>query len=261
MVTDQGHPVGRRYVCARHRRPVPEEEIVRGYELESGEFVVVTDEELEAAIPEKTRDIDLQCFVLESELEPLLFTRTYVLAPAGPSSKAYRLLVETMEQAGKAGIATFVMRDKAHVVAILAKGGILRAQTLRFSDELRAPESIGLSSPPAVPRPRLKQLLDAVDQLSRDELDLEELSDRYGSKLVELAERKAKRGQDVVEVDADVETESEAPSAAVIDLVALLKERLERADAGRTSSSDQASGPSTDGSARSRSSRRRASRH
>src|SRR5690242_3819797 len=113
MVTSDGHPVGRRYVCPRHQRPVSTEDLVRGLELESGEIVAISDDELEALAPERTREIDLKRFVPLTELPSLLFERAYVLAPSGESPKAYRLLAEVMEQSGKAGIATFVMRDKA----------------------------------------------------------------------------------------------------------------------------------------------------
>jgi len=227
MVTDDGHPVGKRYICPRHERPIADDEVVRGFEREPGEFVVLTDEELEAAAPEKTRDIDLLQFVPRSSLPSLLFRRAYVLAPAGGSTKAYHLLAETMERTDRAGIATFVMRDKAYVVAILAAGGVLRAETLRFSGELRTPASVGLPEPVRVPAEILREALQAIDALVEDELDLEELRDEASEALSELAQTKAQRGEDIVVGEA--ETEDEVPPVAPIDLVALLKQRLEHA--------------------------------
>src|SRR5690606_31886465 len=99
--------------------------ILRGYEWAEGEYVVVRDEELEAIEPKKTREIDLRRFVDLSEIPPLYFERTYFLTPDGNSNKAYRLLAEVMERKQRAGIATFVMRDREYLVAILAENGIL----------------------------------------------------------------------------------------------------------------------------------------
>lgn len=230
MVTGDGHPVGRRYVCPRHQRVVLPDDLMRGFELPSGELVAISDDELEAVAPEKTREIDLKRFVSLAELPSLLFARAYVLAPRGESTKAYRLLCETMEQSGKAGIATFVMRDKAYVVAIIGQGGLLRAETLRFLDELRTPTSIGLPPRTRVSSARARQVALAMDELKEGKLDLGELRDEEGEQLAALALAKAKRGQDVIEPAQPAEAESEVFEAP-IDLVALLKQRLEASGA------------------------------
>lgn len=235
LVTADGHPVGRRYVCSRDGQPVPFEEIVRGFQIESGKFVVVNDDELEAVTPEKTRDIDLKHFVELSELPTSLLVRPYVLAPSGASTKAYRLLAETMERTGKVGIATAVIRDKAYLVAILAKDGLLVAETLRFADELRTPQSMGLPPPTSVPPARVKDMLRVIDGLTRDAFDVTELHDDYADNMVKMVEKKAKRGQDVVQGAAESES-AEAELEAPIDLVALLKQRLEKDGALRARS-------------------------
>ena len=86
------------------------------------------------------------------EIQPIYFERAYFLAPGEGSGKAYRLLAETMERKGRAGIATFVMRGKEYLVAILAENGILRAETMRFSDEVRSPKEVGLPEAKAAPK-------------------------------------------------------------------------------------------------------------
>ncbi len=230
LLTEDGHPVGRRYFCPSHDAPAPNEEIVRGKEVAPGEFVVISDEELEAIAPEKTRDIDLMRFVPVSELPTPLFARAYVLAPSGESTKAYRLLAATMEQSGEAGIATFVMRDKAYVVAILAKAGVLFAETLRFADELRTPEMIGLPEPPRVQKARVTEMLAAIDVLQTDDVDWDEFHDERSESMERLAQKKAQSGEDLVETEAEPERENE--SEAPVDLVALLKQRLEKGASG-----------------------------
>src|SRR5690606_3909652 len=146
IVDESLRPLTRRYVCPEHEdRFLSRDEIVRGYEIEDGEYVLVTDEELESLAPEKSRAIDLRKFVDVAEIDPMYFKRSYFLTPAeDEANRAYRLLAETMERSGRAGIATFVMRGKEYLVALLAENGVLRAETLRFVDEIRRPEDVGL---------------------------------------------------------------------------------------------------------------------
>jgi hypothetical protein len=126
MVAEDGTPLTRRYFCPKEDKELEWDEIVRGYEVEKDTYVVVTDAELEKLAPEKTRDIDLRVFVDQGQLDPMHFDRAYYLTPGGNSTKAYRLLAATMEQTEKAGIATFVMRGKEYLIAILAEGSSAR---------------------------------------------------------------------------------------------------------------------------------------
>jgi DNA end-binding protein Ku len=143
MLGPNGKPLARRYYSEQSGRDLDAEDIVRGYEIKKDRFVDVTDEELERLAPERSRDINLRRFVDDKSIPRLYFERGYFLAPAG-STRAYHLLAQTMERTGRAGIATFVMRGKEYLVAITADNGILRAETMRFADEIRAPEAIGL---------------------------------------------------------------------------------------------------------------------
>lgn len=199
MLDRDGTPLRRRYYCPEHDRIVSGDEIVKGHEVGEGEHVVVTDEELEAVLPGKSREIDLQRFVDVSRIPPLLFERAYFLTPAGDSNKAYRLLVEVMEDTGKAGIATFVMRGKEYLVAILAEDGILRAETLRFDDEVRRPEEVGLRDDPVVDEDEVARFESAIREHVADEIDPAELEDEAGAALRELASRKWRQNRDVVE--------------------------------------------------------------
>lgn len=158
------------------------------------------DDELEQLAPRRSRDIDLRRFVPIESVDPAYFDRAYYLTPGADTAKAYRLLAAVMESTGRAGIATFVMRGKEYLVAILAEGGILRAETMRFPDELRSAEEVGLPAARPAPRARVAAVAAAIDELMADELDPDLLQDRRALRLEQLVAAKAKRGEDVVEM-------------------------------------------------------------
>lgn len=222
MLAADGTPLRRQYYCPREDRPIPWEELVRGYPLDDGSFVVVTDEELEALEPDKTRAISLEEFVDRTEIPPLAFLRGYYLSPAGETRKAYDLLAATMERAGKAGVATFVMRGKEYVVAIFADRGLLRAETLRFADELRSADDIGLPSGKRVPKKDVDRMKRAIGRLERDDIDPDSLVDDRLARLRELVEERRRRGKGVVSAAEAEPSEGERP----IDLLEELKRRL-----------------------------------
>ena len=229
MVAEDGIPLQRKFFCPEHDDEVPPDELVHGYELDSGEVVVLTDEELESADPKKTRDIDLERFVDRSQIDPLFFERGYFLAPGAGSGKAYRLLAKVMDETGRAGIATFVMRDREYIVAIFAEKGLLRAQTLRFHDEVRSPADVGLPKA-AKPQDKLVRRFEAaIESLEIPRLPTAELEDEHAEALRELAQKKAKRKQGVVHVK---EADTIRPEAEVIDLMAMLKKSLQESGTG-----------------------------
>jgi DNA end-binding protein Ku len=225
MLADDGTPLQRRFFCEKQKREVDGDEIVRGYEISKGKFVIVTDDELEALEPKKSRDIDLRRFVPADDIDPLFFERSYFLAPAGDTTKAYRLLAETMEKAGRAGIATFVMRGKEYLVAIVAEDGLLRADTLRFADELRTPKAVGLPAVPKVKPADITRMRKLIKSNSSAKLAESELEDGYSERIRKLAAKKERRHEDVYELPEEV-AEEEAGDAQVIDLVEVLKRSL-----------------------------------
>lgn len=225
MVANDGHALQRRYVCSKDGAPLTWNDITRGYEVEKGKFVVITDEELEAIEPKKSREIDLQVFVEAGEIDPMYFERAYYLVPTAGSNKAYRLLAHVMEKNSRAGIATFVMRAKEYLVAIFAENGILRAETLRFQDEIRTPADVGLpktakAKPAAVSRVA-KEIASHAGKVN-----FREFLDEQARRLEQLAERKQKKGEDVINAPVDVAAPEEESGAEVIDLLAVLKNSL-----------------------------------
>jgi DNA end-binding protein Ku len=240
MLDEDGTPLSRRFFDPDTGKEVPWEELTRGWETDSGKYVVVSDDELEALAPEKTRDIDLRRFVPVEQLDPLYFNRTYYLTPGGESSKAYRLLAATMEKTGRAGLATFVMRGTEYLCAILADRGILRAEIMRFQDEVRTPEDVGLAKPRKASDTTTKRMIKAIRALEGESLTKKDLADVYAEKLEALVEKKRKRGKDVVEVEGAAEP-GEPSDGKVIDLLDVLRRSMKGEDVGKTARPRRAS--------------------
>ncbi len=228
MVAEEGSPVRRRYVCSKDEQELEQEDIVRGYEIEKGKFVLVSDDELEAIEPRKTREIDLRLFVSKDEIDPMYFDHGYFLTPAGGSNKAYRLLAEVMEKSGRAGIATFVMRAKEYLIAIMAEKGILRAETLRFADELRTPGDINL---PDLSKPKASEVLKFEKLITKQskKLDASLMLDDYAERVEALVEKKQQKGADILRFESKAASSDDEENDNVVDLMAALRRSLGQA--------------------------------
>ncbi len=223
MIAPDGAPVHRRYVCSKDETPLDDDDIIRGYETDKGKYVTVTDDELEALEPRKSREIDLRRFVDRDSIDPVYFERGYFLVPSSGTNKAYRLLAEVMEKKNYAGIATFVMRDKEYLVAITADDGILRAETLRFEDEIRDPKSVGLPKKTKVTPAEVRKFEAQITRRSK-KLDLRELTDDYEKRLEKLVAAKERKHADIVKV-AEVEPKADE-GGEVVDLLEVLSKSL-----------------------------------
>ena len=224
MLTKDGKPLSRRYYCPEHEKELDPKEIIRGYDRD-GSFITVEEEELSALEPRKSSDIELKQFVRVEEIDPLHFDHPYYLAPTGKSTKAYRLLVHVMEQEGRAGISTFVMHGKEYLAAILAEGGLLMLETLRYGDEIRSPERIGLGEAEGPDKDREKSYARVMSTLKTDRLSREDLEDRYAKRFQDFLDRKKKSGKTVVKVKEREQPEVEE-GGQIIDFVSIFKKRL-----------------------------------
>jgi DNA end-binding protein Ku len=223
MLGPEHEPLARRYYSEKTGRDLDAEDMVRGFEIDKNKYVVVTDEELERLAPEQSRDIDLRRFVELKSIPPIYFDRSYFLTPAEGSEKAYRLLSDTITKGGLAGMATFVMRGKEYLVAIFPENGILRAETMRFPDELRTPKDIGLPESKSVPAATVKKFERLIAKHKARTVPLRELKDEKTNQLLKLIQKKHARHKDVVEVD-----QPEPEKGKVVDIMAALKKSLAR---------------------------------
>jgi DNA end-binding protein Ku len=219
LLDGDGTPLRRHFFCPKDEREIADDELVRGIEVREGRVVTVSDEELERLEPKKSREIDLRLFVARTELDPVYFERAYFLAAAKEANKAYRLLCAVMEKSDRAGIATFVMRDREYLVAIFAESGVLCAQTLRFADEIRAARGLAPARARAAPA-AVQRTERAIAAHEKKAVDPRELEDEDAAALRALAEKKRRKGDTVVSKPEGGE------DAHVIDLVEILKQRL-----------------------------------
>lgn len=219
MLGPEGEPLARRYYSEKTGKDLDADETIRGYEVDDSKFVTVTDEELERLAPERTRDINLKLFVKKDSISPLYFDRGYFLAPAQGSEKAYKLLAQAMEDRADAGLATFVMRGKEYPVAIIPDDGILRAETMRFPDEVRSPKKIGLPEKKKIPAAKVKKFETLLKRHTKKQFKPDK--DENTARLLKLVKKKQSSRKNIVEVETE-----EADTSNVVDLMQVLKKSL-----------------------------------
>lgn len=228
MLDEDGTPLSREYVCSKDGKPLDADDRVRGYEMDDGKMITVTDEDLESLAPERTNEINLKEFVDPDDIPVTFFDRPYFLAPGKGSLRAYRLLAHVMEESRRAGIATFVMRGKEYLVAILAESGLLMAETLRFAEELRTAADVGLPEPKKGNPDTVQKFKKDISNLSRDHLRQKDLEDHHAKELKKLINKKKKTGQKVG--GPTTKSEEKHNRNNTIDLVAEFKRRMREAD-------------------------------
>jgi DNA end-binding protein Ku len=200
---------------------VPYDEIVKGYEITPDRYVLITSEELDAFDPKATKTVDIEEFVDLSEIDPIFYDHSYYLAPTAGGAKAYRLLLDAMEQAGKVGIGKVVLRTKQQLCALRPTGNVLTLSTMLFGDEVLAPDRLdeidSISEAEATER-ELSMAQQLIESLSA-EFDPTRFRDEYRERVLDLIERKAS-GEEIA-----IQPEAEEPAPAP-DLMAALEASL-----------------------------------
>jgi DNA end-binding protein Ku len=214
----------------RHKRvaeadgeEVAYEDIVKGYEIAPDQFVTITKDELEELDPKKTRAIEILDFVDLDDIDPIYFDHPYYLGPDKGAEKAYKLLVDAMEDSRKVAIARFVLRNRESLAALRPMDGVLTMATMRFADEVVSPDEIageiGAEEDGKPQKRELDMAKTLIDSLTSD-FEPEKYRDEYREELLALIERKAK-GEKIVAADTEEPQPTKAP-----DLMAALEESL-----------------------------------
>jgi DNA end-binding protein Ku len=215
-------PVEIHRFCAEDDEEVPYEAMVHGYETDKGELVMLTDEELGAAAPHKTRTIEIEAFVDLEDVDPIYFDHPYLLMPAGEAEgthRAYRLLLEVMSRTDRAALGRFVMRTKEYLVLIRERDGRLALITLRFHDEVRPTKDVPTPTKKDAPAKKEVDRAVALIEALACPWDPDRYEDRYQKRLKQIVRRKQK-GQTVEPPERDEEP------APVPDLMAALEKTL-----------------------------------
>src|SRR3954471_8890317 len=199
--------------------PVPHADLVKGHEVEKGEYVVVTDQDLANAALKKDRTIAIIDFVDADEIDDRYFNKPYYLTPGTGGGKAYALLREAIRKSGRVGVAKFVMRDKQYLCAVEAIGDAIVLTTMRFQEELVDPKGLDFPAATEVRAKDLQLAEQLVNSLAAD-WDPAKYTNEYRRNLTAVLEAKRKR------VRPKLEAVDQAESAQVVDLMERLRRSL-----------------------------------
>jgi DNA end-binding protein Ku len=189
---DDGARIEHKRICSKEDKEVPYKEIVKGYEVAEGKFVVLEDDELKAAAGERSRLIEVEEFVSAGEIDPVAFVKTYYLGSQDEGKDAYRLLHDALAKTERAGIGRWVFHNREYLVAVRALDDVLAMHTMRFHDELVPAKDLDIPSPSRAPS---KRELDMAAQLLESlhaTFDATKFEDTYRERLLEHIEAKAK---------------------------------------------------------------------
>ena len=235
---EDGGRIRYKRVCEICGKTVEFADIAKAYESDDGRTVILTDEDF-AQLPSSTsREIEVSSFVPADQIDPLYFDKSYYLEPASTSTKAYVLLLRTLEQTDRIAIVNFALRQKTRLAAMRVRDDVLVIQTLLWPDEVRAAEFPSLDGPVTIKPAELKMASMLVDSFA-DDFRPEDYTDEYRVELQQLIDAKLEGG----EAFPTPEVAEEGEDAEVVDLLAALQRSVERhkgASGGRGSKADSA---------------------
>jgi DNA end-binding protein Ku len=221
-------------VCEKDGEEVSFEHIVKGYEVEKGQYVVLEDEDLDKVPVESTRAIDILQFVDIADIDPIYYKKTYYLVPEDTGVKPYALLRKALGDDGKVGIAKVAFREKEHLCALRIKDKAFVLETMYWPDEIRPAEFDELDKSPQVRDQELKMARSLIDSLTED-WDPGEFKDEYREALLDIVEKKV-AGEEIEQVE-------EPEPTKVADLMEALKASVEKAKAGQKKQGSKAKKP------------------
>jgi DNA end-binding protein Ku len=220
-------PINYKRVAEEDGKEVPWEDIVKGYEYEKGQFVVVTDEDFKRANVEATQTVDIKDFVELDDIDPMFFDKPYYLEPQKGGKKAYALLRDTLKETGKVGIAKVVIKTKQHLAAVKPKGNALVLELMHFPQELLESNELDLPKDEAVGKKEL-DMAKALVQSMTSKWEPDKYEDDYTNRLKEAIEEKVAAGGKELPAPRG----KAKPATNVVDLVEILKRSIEENSGG-----------------------------
>ena len=214
-----GGRIGYQKICKAEDAAVPEDEIVKAFEIKKDELVVLTDEDFDAVKTEGVKTIEISDFVPYEEIDPIYFDRTFYLGPQNGAEKVYALFREAMEKTGLAGIGKYVMRERQHLGCLRVREGVITLEKMLFHDEIRPMDDIAPRRG-KVPKAELEMATTLIEQFT-GRFDPKKYDDTYREALLKIVKAKQK-GETIAAVPV---VEEEEPT----DLLAALKASVDAA--------------------------------
>jgi DNA end-binding protein Ku len=207
-----GAQIKQKRVCAKDGKEVPYKQVAKGYEVRSGEYVLLSQDEISAAAGERSRLIELEEFVRAPEIDPVYFDKTYYLGAGAKGADAYRLLHDALQKSDRAGIGRWVFHNREYLVAIRPLDDALALHTMRFADELVSPDEVDVPSPSRKPSKREIEMASKLVDSLYDDFTATEFSDSYRERVLALVAAKA-RGEELPAPD-DLDTPEDGTDLA-----------------------------------------------
>lgn len=237
-------PVGYKRYNKETGKDIDWNDIVKGYEYEKGQYVVLSDEDLKRANVEATQTIDILSFVERDEVAPIYFEQPYYLAPTKGGDKVYVLLRETLKKSGKIGIAQVVIRTKQRLAALMPMENAILLNLLRYGDEIRPLKDINLpeatSKKAAVSDKEIKMAMSLLEDMT-DKWDPKAYHDTYREDVMAMVEKKVKANQTKTVTQPAKDDEGQPAGSNVVDLMELLRKSIDtkKTSGGKKAEADE----------------------
>lgn len=229
-------PIKYKKVSAKDGKEVPWARIVKGYEYEKGQYVILNKDDLKAANPKATQTIDIEDFVERDEIDLMFLEKPYYLVPQKSGIKGYFLLVEALKKTKKVAIAKIIIRTKMHLAMVLAKDDYLILELLRFGHEVLDVNEVEYLSDIAKPKftaKEIKMAQELIDGMTA-KWNPNQYKDTYNDDVMKIINMKIKAGEGE-EIEWELPKEERGNTGKVVDLMPLLKKSLEERKKSRTS--------------------------
>jgi DNA end-binding protein Ku len=186
-----GARIEHRRICSKEDKEVPYEQVAMGYELRGGKYVMLDQDEIDAAAGKRSHVIELDEFVSAGEIDPVFYARSYYLGAGDDGEDAYRLLYDALVRARRLGVGRWVFHNREYLVAVRPLHGILALHTMVFADELVDARKLEIPAPSRAPNKREIQMAGKLVESLHERFDPDAFEDHYRQRVLELIETKA----------------------------------------------------------------------
>ncbi len=219
-------------VCSVNGKPVPWDEIVKGYEYEKGEYVILTDEDFKKVNPEATQSVDILEFVELDQINPMFFDKPYYLEPTKQGKHAYALLREALSNSKRVAIARVVIRTKEYIAAVKPLGDALVLELMHWADEIVDTGTLELPASDKLPEAEMKMAKMLIDAMSVDAFEPEKFTNKYHDELLAMIDARV-NGKELPQP-------KKAPARSkVVNLMDVLAKSLEESKKRRAGASSE----------------------